>query len=56
MIDVHEHMWNYRGAEHLLAHQDVHGIRQTVVLPIDGAADAAGGVPANDPVAERVGR
>jgi uncharacterized protein len=48
MIDVHEHMWNYRGAAHLLAHQDVHGIRRTVVLPIDGAADAARNVPANN--------
>jgi uncharacterized protein len=48
MIDVHEHMWNYRTAEHLLAHQDVHGIRRTVVLPIDGAADAARNVPANN--------
>jgi len=41
-------MRNYRSAEHLHAHQDVHGIRRTVVLTIDGAADAARNVPAND--------
>ncbi len=48
MIDMHQHLWNYRSAQHLLAHQDVHGNRLTVVLPIDGAADAARNVPAND--------
>jgi len=48
VIDMHEHLWEYGTVDHLLAHQDVHGHRFTVVLPIDGAADAARGLPAND--------
>jgi predicted TIM-barrel fold metal-dependent hydrolase len=48
MIDTHEHLWNYPNADHLLAHQDVHGIRRTVVLPIDGVLAAARRDPFND--------
>jgi predicted TIM-barrel fold metal-dependent hydrolase len=36
MIDFHQHIGGHgRTVEHLLAHQDAHGVRQSVVLPID---------------------
>ncbi|MGI8913353.1 MAG: amidohydrolase family protein [Chloroflexota bacterium] len=47
MIDMHEHLWDYGTVDHLLAHQDIHGIRQTVLLPIAGGIDAARRLPAN---------
>jgi predicted TIM-barrel fold metal-dependent hydrolase len=42
MIDFHQHIGHFgRTTEHLLAHQDAHGVRQSVVLPIDGTATPA---------------
>jgi predicted TIM-barrel fold metal-dependent hydrolase len=39
VIDFHQHIGHAgRTVEHLLAHQDAHGVRQSVVLPIDGTA------------------
>ena len=39
MIDFHQHIGHYgRTVEHVLAHQDAHGVRQSVILPIDGTA------------------
>jgi predicted TIM-barrel fold metal-dependent hydrolase len=39
MIDFHQHIGHAgRTVEHLIAHQDAHGVRQAVVLPIDGTA------------------
>jgi uncharacterized protein len=36
MIDFHQHIgYSGRTVAHLLAHQDAHGVRQAVVLPID---------------------
>jgi predicted TIM-barrel fold metal-dependent hydrolase len=41
VIDFHQHIGHYgRTVEHLLAHQEAHGVRQSVVLPIDGTATA----------------
>lgn len=42
MIDFHQHIGHFgRTVEHVLAHQDAHGVRQSVLLPIDGTATAA---------------
>lgn len=39
MIDFHQHIGHVgRTVEHLLAHQDAHGVKQSVVLPIDGTS------------------
>jgi hypothetical protein len=50
VIDLHQHLGGGgRTVEHLLAHQDAHGVRQAVVLPIDRSLaegnDRAGHVP-----------
>jgi uncharacterized protein len=42
MIDFHQHIDHFgRSVEHLLRHQDVHGVAQSVVLPIDGTSTPA---------------
>ena len=39
MIDFHQHIGHVgRTVEHVLAHQDAHGVRQSVLLPIDGTS------------------
>ncbi len=39
MIDFHQHLGHFgRSVEHMLAHQEVHGVRQSVLLPISGSA------------------
>ncbi len=39
MIDFHQHLGHFgRTLEHLLAHQDAHGVEQSVLLPISGAS------------------
>jgi predicted TIM-barrel fold metal-dependent hydrolase len=42
MIDFHQHIGHFgRSVEHLLAHQEAHGVNQSVVLPIDRTASAS---------------
>lgn len=39
MIDFHQHIRHYgRTLDHVLAHQDAHGVQYAVILPIDGTA------------------
>jgi uncharacterized protein len=39
VIDFHQHIGHFgRTIEHVLAHQDAHGVRRSVILPIDGTA------------------
>ena len=39
MIDFHQHIGHAgRTVEHVLDHQDAHGVRQSVLLPIDGTS------------------
>ncbi|MGH2356212.1 MAG: amidohydrolase family protein [Chloroflexota bacterium] len=44
MIDFHQHIGHFgRTVEHLLAHQEAHGVRQSVVLPLDRSLAAEDG-------------
>ncbi|MBI3974559.1 MAG: amidohydrolase family protein [Chloroflexi bacterium] len=44
MIDFHQHIGSRgRTLEHLLAHQEAHGVKQAVVLPIDRSLSEEGG-------------
>ena len=39
MIDFHQHIGHMgRTVEHVLAHQDAHGVERSVILPIDGTS------------------
>ncbi len=53
MIDFHQHIGHVgRTVEHVLAHQEAHGVTQSVILPIDGTATPAERFPAAEALDE----